>query len=543
MVFIIRISLNSNIFIIEWEMGRIIGINIVLPIIVDQIRLYFSLCVIIISRAVLIFSSSYMSQDAFFTRFHFLVYAFVASMLLLIFSPNLLRVLLGWDGLGVTSFLLVVYYQRDKANRAGILTAMTNRVGDIIILLAIALLVRAGSWNVFFCTDILYKNYLLLAFLLTIRACTKRAQIPFSAWLPAAIAAPTPVSSLVHSSTLVTAGIYIMIRIKGWLTHRGAMHLILFLGFCTTILAGVSALLEIDIKKIIALSTLSQLGLIAIRLGRGLWTAAFVHLISHAFFKALIFITIGSCIHLSSDYQDLRKISLDYFSKMALGFNLCANLRLCGIPFTSGFYSKDWILERIMWRNYSWINYLITILAVALTSAYSSRLILARWKFTKINNNLSNVVDKDSFIFIRVLRLSPLSTIRAFFLIWALNLTSNFPVIPGLLKVWTLMLIGLGIGVGAFLSNKLSFPNSLYFSWSWGSIWSLPFIRSTGLIQFGRAYSYISFLSERSWNWWRLIYSIIGNSFWDFKTLHPSRQRLWRALPLSSIFLVCFMLY
>lgn len=148
-----------------------------------------------------------------------------------------------------------------------------------------------------------------MACLVIVAACTKRAQIPFSAWLPAAIAAPTPVSSLVHSSTLVTAGVYLVIRFAESLRIRGLLEYLMFVGLATTTMAGFRALWELDIKKIVALSTLRQLGLIMATVGLGIYPLAFFHLLTHAYFKALLFISVGRIIHLSSDYQDLRKIS------------------------------------------------------------------------------------------------------------------------------------------------------------------------------------------------------------------------------------------
>ena len=172
-------------------------------------------------------------------------------------------------------------------------------------------------------------------------AFTKRAQIPFSAWLPAAMAAPTPVSSLVHSSTLVTAGVYLLIRAEDLISATGLRMLPLLAGRATMLIAGVRALFETDIKKIVALSTLSQLGLIIISLGIGGWIITFAHLLAHAYFKALLFMAVGTSIHMADDYQDLRKASLSLSSRITLTFIGVANLRLCGFPFLAGFYSKD----------------------------------------------------------------------------------------------------------------------------------------------------------------------------------------------------------
>ena len=177
-------------------------------------------------------------------------------------------------------------------------------------------------------------------------ACTKRAQLPFSAWLPAAIAAPTPVSRLVHSSTLVTAGVYLLFRLCHSLSSSNWKVGLVFVGTCTMLLAGLAALQESDIKKIVALSTLSQLGVIVLTLGIGFLVRGYTHMVSHAFFKALLFITVGAIIHNCRDFQDLRKISvLRNYIPLTLAFRLGANLRLCGLPFTRGLYSKDLCIE------------------------------------------------------------------------------------------------------------------------------------------------------------------------------------------------------
>lgn len=210
-----------------------------------------------------------------------------------------------------------------------------------------------------------------------VAACTKSAQIPFSAWLPAAIAAPTPVSSLVHSSTLVTAGVYLVFRFSGAIDGTVALLALAYVGGATTLIAGIAAIYERDIKKIVALSTLRQLGLMCASLGLGFKELAFFHLLAHAYFKALLFMSVGSLIHLSRDYQDLRKISTTSNSApVTLSFSIVANLSLCGLPFTSGFYSKDLILESQAGGLSSAILLCLLFLSVLLTLSYSIRLVV-----------------------------------------------------------------------------------------------------------------------------------------------------------------------
>lgn len=345
-------------------------------VLVDKFSLGFLFTVGFISSSIFVFSMSYMSHEKFFWRFHALVLRFVISIVFLIIRPNLVRILLGWDGLGVTSYLLVIYFQSAKSYNAGMITALSNRVGDVLILSRIALWSFNGSWG-FSITALSQQPYTYLpAVLLLVAACTKRAQIPFSAWLPAAMAAPTPVSSLVHSSTLVTAGVYLLFRFCPRLLGSPAKVIILGMGALTMVMAGLAALIEMDIKKIVALSTLRQLGVIITTLGRGAYSMAFFHLLSHAFFKALLFMTVGAFIHMSSDYQDLRLISLNpQTCLLTMAISLRANLSLCGLPFFRGFYSKDLCIELFLRGAVPAGLVFVIYVATGLTAAYTIRFI------------------------------------------------------------------------------------------------------------------------------------------------------------------------
>lgn len=217
-----------------------------------------------------------------------------------------------------------------------------------------------------------------MTFLILVASMTKSAQIPFSRWLPAAMAAPTPVSALVHSSTLVTAGVFIIIRFHYFLSSIPLFNTTLLIIATTTIfIAGTAAISECDIKKIIALSTLRQLGVIMSRLGLGLTTLALFHLITHAMFKALLFLTAGSIIHFHHHSQDLRFIgNLPFTSPLTSSALLIANLALCGRPFLAGFYSKDLILESCLYSPFSLIIVTMFFLATGMTARYSIRFII-----------------------------------------------------------------------------------------------------------------------------------------------------------------------
>jgi NADH-ubiquinone oxidoreductase chain 5 len=229
----------------------------------------------------------------------------------------------------LVSYCLVIYYESEKTSNSGVLTILSNRLGDLFFLVGICWCLNYGSFNFSYLGWGLGDSYLLVVFLcVMVAGMTRGAQIPFSAWLPAAIAAPTPISSLVHSSTLVTAGVYLLIRFNGVLNFN---FILLFLSLLTLLISGVRAIYELDLKKIIALSTLSQLGLIILTLSLGLEELAFFHLISHALFKSLLFLCAGVYIHIWGDVQDIRKIRGALASgPLSSIFFISSSLSLCG---------------------------------------------------------------------------------------------------------------------------------------------------------------------------------------------------------------------
>ena len=376
--FIFTLSVNSILskeIILEWEVLEIYGSPLVILVLLDYISISFIRLVSLIAGCVLVFRNSYIKDEPYNNRFIILVILFVLSIFILIVRPNIIRLLLGWDGLGVTSYLLVVFYQRRKSYNAGILTALTNRLGDVGILISIGILLISNNWNLF-SINIRGLNKLLVIILL-LSACTKRAQVPFSAWLPAAIAAPTPVSALVHSSTLVTAGVYLLIRFRSVIIFSSIFKLLIIISVFTIIIAGMSAIWENDFKKIIALSTLSQLGVIIITIRVSISNLAFFHLLSHAYFKAILFICAGHSIHLIKDYQDIRTMGRRITSiSFMVNIIIVANLSLCGLPFLRGFYSKDLILEMILIMNNRILFFIIIIVATLLTISYSFRILI-----------------------------------------------------------------------------------------------------------------------------------------------------------------------
>lgn len=394
---------------IEWEIISLNSCGIAITLILDWISFIFLRFVIFISSIVLFYRGRYIREDKNVNRFIYLVLAFVLSMAFLIISPNIIRILLGWDGLGLVSYVLVIYYQNEKSANAGILTALSNRIGDVAILLAIAVFFEYGGWNFLFYVDALQSadNRWLVCFLIVAAAITKSAQIPFSAWLPAAIAAPTPVSALVHSSTLVTAGVYLLIRFSPAIERSNSRLILLLLSRLTIFMAGLGANFEYDLKKIIALSTLRQLGVIIRILCLGFPELAFFHLLAHALFKALLFICAGSVIHRVKDYQDIRIMGglVYHIPLTGICINL-ANLALCGTPFLAGFYSKDIILELAFISSINLIIFVLYALATGLTVCYTMRLVYYTLSGSFNLGNLYNVSDDSSIITSPIILLS-----------------------------------------------------------------------------------------------------------------------------------------
>ena len=467
--------INIEEILMEWELLTIGSTIIRVVFIFDFMSLYFIRLVRLVSGRVIIFRTSYIINEIFFGRFIRLVLRFIASMFLLVFSPNIIRLLLGWDGLGVTSYLLVIFYQRNKSYNAGIITALTNRLGDVGLLVSISIILVYGNWRFLLMTRTTMKFSWLLLVIVVISACTKSAQMPFSAWLPAAMAAPTPVSALVHSSTLVTAGVYLLIRINILLVSTNISTVLIVIGAFTIFIAGCAAILEMDIKKVIALSTLSQLGIIIIIIGAGAPVLAYFHLLSHAFFKAILFICAGIIIHNIKDYQDIRKIRISKnFIPIVTSVILIANISLCGLPFLRGFYSKDIILELMIIKGINMLIVLVVLLGTFLTVAYSCRIrFLVALNINKAES-CYQINDNDLFILIGIILLFPSSVLGGIKLSWNIFSFNYIVYLPAWLKLSIIICIGTRIlfSVIYYLNKKNN--NSNLFNWFLSNIWFIP---------------------------------------------------------------------
>lgn len=497
--------LNFSIY-IHWELF-LFSSKIRFPIFLDFISSLFMGLVLIIRGSIIFYSEFYIESEIFKYRFFFLMIFFVFSIVFLILCPNFICILVGWDGLGLVSYCLVIYYQNFKSFRAGMITALTNRIGDVFILGCISLSFFMGRWRYINFLN-LYDSFFLCIFFI-IAAITKRAQIPFSAWLPAAIAAPTPVSSLVHSSTLVTAGVYILIRFNYYLDNYLFLKVFLFfLSLLTIIISGLGGLFEYDLKKIIALSTLSQLGFIMATISLGLYDLAFFHLCTHACFKALLFICAGIFIHRFIDNQDIRRFG---FINKNFSLRLCifntASLSLSGFPFLSGFFSKDLILELILLRSLNFFFFFLFLLGTFLTVFYRFRLLFFLtfkqvYYFDSVGLNIKNLLIQKSLLVLFIFSVSLGSFISKLFFF-----PYNFIILPFFLKVIVSVICLLSFFI-CFLFTKKNFMYRIRkrFIYFLSLIWFLPFLKTDFLKK--STFKLRFFITKLSIGWVEISYGL-----------------------------------
>nr|ACM79552.2 NADH dehydrogenase subunit 5 [Onisimus nanseni] len=472
--------LSSSMIFVEWELMKVISLSVVMSLIFDWMSLLFLGVVCLISSVIMMYSIYYMEEEKNYLRFIYILVMFVLSMWGLIISPNLVSILLGWDGLGLSSYALVIFYQNESSCNAGMLTILSNRVGDVAILMSVGLLCINGDFNYIFFQKV--DNLVLL--MLCLAAMTKSAQVPFSAWLPAAMAAPTPVSALVHSSTLVTAGVYLLIRFNTPLMESGLNNFLAVVGCLTMLMAGLSANFEIDMKKVVALSTLSQLGLMVMTLSVGFPELAFFHLITHALFKSTLFMCVGFMIHSMSGTQDSRSMSgLALASPLMSVMFSTTNLALVGFPFLAGFYSKDLILEFFYsdWFNLGLV--LGSSLATMLTMMYSMRVVYLSSSKNSVCGSVSGLSDTD-FIVLKSMSLLFMGSILGGYMgAWGFSLSVSSPILKDSMKFLTIASLIVGVAMmGTVLINQ-----------------ALEFKKSPmKLMPFFKEMWFLSFLSSRS---------------------------------------------
>ena len=403
----IKKNIYGNYQIFEWiSSGNFVAnwsINI------DPLSSIMLVVVTLVSALVHIYSIGYMSHDPHKPRFMSYLSLFTFSMLVLVVSDNFLQLFFGWEGVGLCSYLLIgFWYKKESANNAAIKAFIVNRVGDFGLAIGIFLIFfYFGTINFKEVFDLapqfVEKNLMFFGFEITlitliclflfIGAMGKSAQFLLHTWLPDAMEGPTPVSALIHAATMVTAGVFLVVRCSPLFEYsQTALNIVTIVGMITAIFAASVALVQNDIKKIIAYSTCSQLGYMFFAAGIGAYHVAMFHLFTHAFFKALLFLGSGSVIHAFKDEQDIRNMGgvrkkLPYtYTYMLIG-----TLALTGFPFLSGFYSKDAIIEFAYLRNSSLGNYAATvgIFTAFLTSIYSWRLFFKTFHGSYNNKKVS----------------------------------------------------------------------------------------------------------------------------------------------------------
>ena len=377
----------------------------------DSLTSVLLVVVTFISFLVHLYSSEYMRLDPHLPRFMSYLSLFTLFMILLVTANNYLQMFVGWEGVGVSSFLLInFWFTRIQANKAAIKAMLVNRVGDFFILLALFLIYASCNsldyevvfsltpflinYNIiFFGTEISLID--LICFFLFLGAMGKSAQLGLHTWLPDAMEGPTPVSALIHAATMVTAGVFLIARCSFLFELApNILNFIMFIGATTAFFAATTGLFQNDLKKVIAYSTCSQLGYMVFACGLSSYDIGIFHLSNHAFFKALLFLGAGSIIHSLGDEQDLRKFGgLKNLLPFSYSTTLIGSLALIGFPFLSGFYSKDAILE-VAFAKFTFLShfcYTLGVLAALCTAFYSTRLLILVF-LANPNGNRKNII-------------------------------------------------------------------------------------------------------------------------------------------------------
>lgn len=459
-----------------WTWINFENLKIDFSLLIDPLSLTMITMVTFIGLLIHIFSNWYMSSEKELNRFFSYMNLFIASMLTLLLADNLVFMYLGWEGVGVCSYLLIGFYYNNKQNGISARKAfIITRIGDIFLMLSIFLIYNAFHVLNFEKLILTLKNQTILenqllfdsiSIFLLLAAVSKSAQIPLQTWLADAMVGPTPVSALIHAATMVTAGVYLIVRMLYiFILAPKILTIIGFIGAITLLLASISALFQSNIKRILAYSTMSQIGYMFMALGVQAWSSAIVHLISHAVFKALLFLSAGSIIKICNNEQNIFKMQRlnNEWSLVKISF-LVGGLSLISFPIISlGFYSKEEILLRVLDSRHMVLFY-AGLLGVLITSLYTFRLI-----FTILCKNETKIIYKSNNIFhdVPLLILTVFSTFIGFFL--APNLNNFFPsllIIPSskkiILEIFSSILAMTGIGISYVLWGNIRY-NNIYF--------------------------------------------------------------------------------
>jgi NADH-ubiquinone oxidoreductase chain 5 len=414
----------------------------------DSLTVSMLIPVLIVSSLVHVYSIGYMSHDPHNQRFFSYLSLFTFMMITLVTANNFLLMFVGWEGVGICSYLLVSFwFTRIAANQSSMAAFLTNRVGDCFLTIGMfAILWSFGNidyYTVFSLSPYLNENVItIIGICLLIGAMAKSSQVGLHVWLPMAMEGPTPVSALIHAATMVTAGVYLLMRTSPLIEYSSTVLLLcLWTGAITTVFSSLIGLFQQDIKKVIAYSTMSQLGMMVIAIGLSSYNIALFHLVNHAFYKGLLFLGAGAVIHAVADNQDFRKYGgLIAYLPLTYSIMLIASLSLVAIPFMTGFYSKDFILESAYGQYHisSIIIYFVATIGAMFTTLYSVKVLYLTF-LTNPNGPLVNYKQSnaahDSDIFMSM----PL-IILAIFSIFFGYLTKD---------------IFIGLGSGFFLDNSI----------------------------------------------------------------------------------------
>lgn len=380
-----------------WAMSNEITMEI--GFLIDNLTALMIVVVSFVSLMVHIYTIGYMRDDPGYQRFFSYISLFTFSMLILVMSNNFLQLFFGWEAVGLLSYLLIgFWYQRESAILANLKAFLINRVGDFGFILGIAAIVmytnsldyvtvfanaeNISSQNIEIFSGISWNAMSVVCILLFIGAMGKSAQAPLHVWLPDSMEGPTPISALIHAATMVTAGIFMVARMSPLFEYsETALSVVLVVGSFTAFFMGLLGVVQNDIKRLIAYSTLSQLGYMTVALGVSAYSAAIFHLMTHAFFKALLFLAAGSVIIAMHHEQDIRNMGgLKKYMPLTYFTALAGSLALIGFPGTSGFFSKDIIIEAVKHSHWMgqgiiyWISYLSVLLGVFVTALYTFRM-------------------------------------------------------------------------------------------------------------------------------------------------------------------------